>query len=860
MAIKVDKVTVIDDGRNIVNVKNFVPAVSSTRYGTASLELTLDTTVGSTGFSSQVKSNTAIIAVSAPNQTNDAGKQTGRVYLYTKSGTKYAEVINPSSTYGTFGASLALDDTSSFSLMMVGNQSTNNTSVYVYEYLYPGQGQPSLLRTITNPNTRASSAADKFGWCVGMANASSAGKRYVVGAPGELSSAGGVLDTGVIYVYDNNGALTYTLENPTGVNGVSFGSKFVCCGIYLIVAVENRGVYIYDLTNGNLVKTITNTFGYNTFANNVDAQFVASSNTYQSTKLFAVSARSTSTTGRVLIYSITRVSASEVNVELVHNLYSDVYTSDNGSFGEALSMNDQLILIGAPRAYSDQRGMAYIYDLTDGKYAMGFEDGYTTTATRFANSVYLNQSDNTVLIGIKNYGQESPPTEGRVKVYEASYAYNMKSIASLTYFDGTEIDKKVFTQDLINYPKFRNTNGITNSGYGWSTCLTEDCMIVGAPLQDYNSKTNLGMVYVYDRETNTLKYKIEPPAGVQVTTNTCFGHTVRTDGKLLAVGCGGNVTMGLAGTNGTISVYDLDTGTFLHTVAPGLSDFGKGMDIHPGGILVGTAPANNSNIYVYNSFTGALKTTISSYGGSIAGLNRVGLFGKDDNIFVYVQGTSQTNIVQNLNMAGGYAPSIHTIMGSGTYGFTNAFVGWGAEISEYTAFAVIDTYTAVMTVKLTNNQHYIALVDYYSDPYVQAYEKLPTGITGTGMTIVLNSKMKRSNFAADDVKARLHKTLLVTASSKDSVYLIESYYGIGGTKVDGVPVESGTTISFTGDFGGLNADTISIRDLALNGLDVIIGTVDPSTAPATNKLGQAILRPVIKHSAMDRVYSKYSRA
>jgi hypothetical protein len=121
-------------------------------------------------------------------------------------------------------------------------------------YLFNTNG--TLLRTITNPTPAADAL---FGASVAAVDTD----RILVGAYGDdpLGS-----EPGLVYVYSTNGTLLNTITNPTPENGAAFGAQIVVLGKDRLVisaprdsttGFESGSAYVFDI-NGTLLATINN--------------------------------------------------------------------------------------------------------------------------------------------------------------------------------------------------------------------------------------------------------------------------------------------------------------------------------------------------------------------------------------------------------------------------------------------------------------------------------------------------------------------------------------------------------------------------------------------------------------------------
>lgn len=125
----------------------------------------------------------------------------------------------------------------------------NSTDTYkVYQYSLSGGG---LVRTINNPNPFSTEQGDNFGGAVAVF-----GDFAVIGAPGEDQS--GTTNVGKAYIFNlTNGNLVHTLSNPSvlseGFN--NFASSVDINRRYAIIS-DGTEVHIFNVLDGTLEKTI----------------------------------------------------------------------------------------------------------------------------------------------------------------------------------------------------------------------------------------------------------------------------------------------------------------------------------------------------------------------------------------------------------------------------------------------------------------------------------------------------------------------------------------------------------------------------------------------------------------------------
>jgi hypothetical protein len=318
----------------------------------------------------------------------------------------------------------------------------------------------------------------------GNAIAVTASERLAIGAPGTSSGSG------TAYIYDN-GSLTYTLTNPnpysTATND-NFGTSIAVNGSYIVVGApledstvgSNTGrVYIFSST-GSLLRTLEGTstrssaqFGYSVAINDTYVVVGAPKEVFD-----LVPGPGTGQGGQVYVYEL-------ATGNLVYTLVNPnpFGTIGGDNFGWSVAISNQYIAVGAPNedsATNDQRGYAYVYNLSDGSLNQTIANpnlyGYSLANAYFGYSVALN--DENLVVGAPNAIGGTPTYAGEIYIFRPG--------------DGA---LKYSTQD----PGTSNS-GVAGSQFGTSVSLSPNgtWLIVGAPAADLASGfQDTGAVYIY---------------------------------------------------------------------------------------------------------------------------------------------------------------------------------------------------------------------------------------------------------------------------------------------------------------------------------------------------------------------------
>jgi len=300
----------------------------------------------------------------------------------------------------------------------------------------------SLLLTIPNTPSSAQSL-DKFGRSVAMD-----GNKIVIGSPHETFTIPGVgFGTfGAAYLYDaTTGNLLQTLINPLPSPLDNFGDAVAILGDKVVVAatsedIDGNGiglVYLFDATDGSLLQTF-------------------------------------------------------------HDPLIDGFGSH--SFGNAVAISGDKVVIGSRTAGQGNSGAVYIFDTMSGNLLHTLENPhpfFSHFAINFGTS--LSISDNNVLVG-------APVNENRVGT-----AY---------LFDATD-------GSLLK--TFPNPNPDLSDQFGMSVSISGDCSLVAA-IRDDIAGTSAGTVYLFSADGSLLETFTHPTPGF------IFGSSLFFDGTNFVAG------------------------------------------------------------------------------------------------------------------------------------------------------------------------------------------------------------------------------------------------------------------------------------------------------------------------------------
>jgi hypothetical protein len=379
------------------------------------------------GLLVSISGNYAIVGV--PNEDDAGGTTSGKAYIYDVTNGSILHTLDNPNAYNTgandnFGCSVSI----SGNYAIVGAHleddagGTNSGKAYIFDV-----STGALLHTLDNPNAYDTSAADFFGWSVGIS-----GNYAIVGAYFE-DDAGGT-SAGKAYIFNvTTGSLVYTLDDPTAYStsaGDLFGYSVAISGNYAIVGAyyeaEASGLrsgkaYIFDVSTGALLHTLDNPNAYGTVSNDYFGESVAISGTYAIVGAHQEDeAGNIPNSGKAYIFDVKTGT-------LLHTFDNpNVYgtTEDDNFSRSSVSISGNYAIVGAQfedAADGNNSGKAYIYDLINGAlvYTLDNPNAYSiATDDRFGCSVAI--SGNYAIVGAYWEDDAGGLTSGKAYIYQLS--------------------------------------------------------------------------------------------------------------------------------------------------------------------------------------------------------------------------------------------------------------------------------------------------------------------------------------------------------------------------------------------------------------------------------------------------------
>ena len=381
--------------------------------------------------------------------------------------------ITPGATDATFNLSFTASD---------GVNIDTSASAFTLSFV-PVWTAATLLHTLDNPNPYGTASDDNFGYSVAIS-----GDYAIVGAPAEDD---GVSFSGIAYIFNVvTGSLIHTLRNPESNKSSNFyGWSVAMSGNYAIVGAvytdnSSGKAYIYNVTTGALVHTLTNPNAYNTPANDQFGNSVAMSGNYAIVGAPFEDDPSRNDSGKAYIFNVTTGA-----LLFTLNNPNAFGQADGDNFGHSVAVSGNYAIVGAigeddaalGGGNGSNSGKAYIFDVTTGALVHTLDNPNahaTTSADSFGKSVAI--SGNYAAVGVPNEDNAGGTDSGVV------YVFNVTTGA--------------LVHTLVNQNLVGTAQGDT---FGTSISMDSYVIFVGAPAEDVGGNYG-GGIYMYDVTTGAL--------------------------------------------------------------------------------------------------------------------------------------------------------------------------------------------------------------------------------------------------------------------------------------------------------------------------------------------------------------------
>ena len=367
-----------------------------------------------------------------------------------------------------FGNKIGISDTHAIVGTYLEDELGANQSGKAYIY---NLATGALVHTLDNPNAYSIPTSDYFGISVDID-----GNNAIVGA--YLEDEAGVTNSGKAYIFNvTTGALVHTLSNPNASGTAAtdyFGDGVAISGNYCIVgawgeddgANQSGTAYIFNVTTGALVHTIDNP------TQDASEQFGRSLDIDGNYAIVGVSGEDTvaSQSGKAYIFNVTTGA-------LVHTLDNPntFYTAQDDFFGRAVAISGDRAIVsatGEDTVVLNNTGKVYIFDVTTGTRVRTITNPGSTTNS-FGLEVDI--SGNRAIVS----GNLQTDDDGGANSGQA-YIFN------------------VISGDLVQTLDNPNPSGTSvGDQFGSAVAISSNYAVVGAPGEDDADGTNSGKAYIF---------------------------------------------------------------------------------------------------------------------------------------------------------------------------------------------------------------------------------------------------------------------------------------------------------------------------------------------------------------------------
>ena len=310
-----------------------------------------------------------------------------------------------------------------------------------------------------------------------------------------------------------------------------------------------------------------------------------------------------------------------------------------GLYGSLEAGNNIIISDFGDNTGASNAGSIYIYDISTGALLHTINNPTPELNDRFGKRTIID--GNNLIIG--NIDDDTGALDaGSIYIYDIPTGVLLHTINNPTPEAGDKFGYNItISENILIESTIRDDTGASNAGsiyiydiltgtllhtinnptpetddfFGISTTINGKNLIVSVD-RDNTGASNAGSIYIYDLPTGALLHSINNPTP---EANDNFGNRTIIDGNNLIVGVSSDDTG--ASNAGSIYIYDIPTGTLLHTInnpTPEAYDFfGSNTNIVGDNLIVGvslddTGASDSGSIYIYDIPTGALLQTINN--------------------------------------------------------------------------------------------------------------------------------------------------------------------------------------------------------------------------------------------------------
>jgi hypothetical protein len=320
-----------------------------------------------------------------------------------------------------------------------------------------------------------------------------------------------------------------TIDNPNS-DGTSandnFGGTVVTTDNYMIVsATESGAVYMFDPSDGSLLRTISNPDGFDGVLALSDDYAVIGSPAYSSW------------VGRIHVFT----ASTGVLARTISSPHSQNYR-----FGQVVSLSGDYLLVGVERVPDGSNifsGKAYIYNVTTGAlvHTLSNPNDYgTSTRDNFGRSAAI--SGNYAIVGAQFEDDAGGTSSGK------AYIYNVSTGALLHTLDN---------------PNDYGTSA--SDDFSYAVAISGNYAIVSAPSEDDAGGDSSGKAYIFNNSTGALLHTLDNPNPYGTSASDRFGEVVGISGNYAIVGSQFEDDAG-GTSSGKAYIFNVSTGALLQTI------------------------------------------------------------------------------------------------------------------------------------------------------------------------------------------------------------------------------------------------------------------------------------------------------
>jgi hypothetical protein len=516
-----------------------------------------------------ISGNYAIVG--AYGEGDAGGTQSGKAYIFSVSTGALLKTLDNPNDYGTsqsdlFGRAVAISD----NYAIVGSQEdeaggTDSGKAYIYtvtevpSYEITAPGAPIIgLASVVDHETatvvytapaedghatiETYTATSSPGGITGTLSQAGSGTITVTGLTENTSYTFTVTATNSYTTGDPSSAsntvttpatpvaiFSRTIDNPNS-DGTSandnFGGNVVTTDNYMIVsATESGAVYMFDPSDGSLLRTISNPDGFDGVLALSDDYAVIGSPAYSSW------------VGRIHVFT----ASTGVFARTISSPHSQNYR-----FGQVVSLSGDYLLVGVERVPDGSNifsGKAYIYNVTTGAlvHTLSNPNDYgTSTRDNFGRSAAI--SGNYAIVGAQFEDDAGGTSSGK------AYIYNVSTGALLHTLDN---------------PNDYGTSA--SDDFSYAVAISGNYAIVSAPSEDDAGGDSSGKVYIFNVSTGALLHTLDNPNPYGTSTGDQFGEVVGISGNYAIVGSQFEDDAG-GTSSGKAYIFNVSTGALLQTI------------------------------------------------------------------------------------------------------------------------------------------------------------------------------------------------------------------------------------------------------------------------------------------------------